>query len=263
VATTVSRLAAHRYLLSQLVRKEIKLRYKRSALGILWSLIHPLAMMGIFTLVFSRFPRLSGMTVPYYAFFLTGYLPWIFFQTAISNAHGSIIVNASLVKQVYFPRWLLPLASCLSNLVHFLIAYGLWLVYLLLFLGALSPRLVLLPVAVLILFALLVGLALILSAVNVFFRDVGQILEVLLQFLFFLTPVIYTFDIFPPQDARIVTVLGLNPMAQVVLLLRGILLPGFPLTVFSVWYPAAWAAAMVALGIRTFRRADRTMAKEL
>ena len=261
--TIVKQITAHRYLLSQLVRKEIKLRYKRSALGILWSLIHPLAMMTIFTVVFSQFPRFDDLPVPYYAFFLSGYLPWVFFATTVSNSHASIIVNASLVKQVYFPRWLLPLASCLSNLVHFLIALGLWTAYVAVALGGLSPRLLLLPVVLAILLALLIGLALALSALNVFFRDVGQILDVLLQFLFFLTPIIYSLEFFPAGNSRIVTLLSLNPMAQIVMLIRSALFDSFPVTAFSIWYPAAWAAGLVVVGIFTFGRASGTMAKEL
>ena len=259
----ISEIARRRDLLAQLVRKEIKLRYKRSALGVLWSLLHPLLMMGVFTLVFSRFPRLSGTPVPYYVFFMTGYLPWVFFSTAVANSHTSILVNASLVKQVYFPRQILPLASCLSNLLHFGIAFGMWLAFVLFTYARLSPALLLLPVAVAIQFALLVGVALVLSAMNVFYRDVGQILEVLITFLFYLTPVFYTFAIFPPADAWIVRLLSLNPMAQLVMLYRGALLHGFEVTPFMVAYPAAVAAAVLVLGHFVFLRASRDFAKEL
>lgn len=260
---TLKRIKDHRYLLSQLVRKEIKLRYKRSVLGVLWSLLHPLLMMIIFTIVFSRFPKLANMPVPYYVFFLTGYLPWIFFSVSISNSHTSIIVNASLVKQVYFPRELLPYASCLSNLIHFLLAYGMWLIYLVLFQGALTWTLLLLPVAILIQLVFLLGLALMLSALNVFFRDVSQILEVCLTFLFYLTPVFYTFDIFSGDDALLVKVLGFNPMAQLVMLYRGILLDGFQILPEMLWYPAVWAVGMYLVGSFYFARAGRTFAKEL
>ena len=260
---TIRDIARRRDLLVQLVRKEIKLRYKRSVLGVFWSLLHPLLMMGIFTLVFSRFPRLSGTPVPYYVFFMTGYLPWVFFSTSISNSHTSILVNASLVKQVYFPRQLLPLASCLSNLMHFAIAFGMWLVFVLFTYARFSPALLLIPVALAIQFTLLVGVALVLSAMNVFFRDVGQILEVLITFLFYLTPVFYTYAIFPPKDAWIVGALSLNPMAQLVMLYRGALLQGFEVTPFMVAYPALFAAAVLGLGHVVFLRASRDFAKEL
>jgi lipopolysaccharide transport system permease protein len=263
VPSTISEIARRRDLLAQLVRKEIKLRYKRSVLGVFWSLLHPLLMMAIFTLVFSRFPRLSGTPVPYYVFFMTGYLPWVFFATTISNSHTSILVNASLVKQVYFPRQLLPLASCLSNLMHFGIAFGMWLIFVAFTYARLSPALLLLPVALAVQFTLLIGVALALSSMNVFFRDVGQILEVLITFLFYLTPVFYTFAIFPPKDAWIVQALSLNPMAQLVMLYRGALFPGFEVTPFMVLYPAAFAAAVLAIGHLIFLRASRDFAKEL
>jgi ABC-type polysaccharide/polyol phosphate export permease len=263
VWTTIKDIARRRDLLAELVRKEIKLRYKRSALGVLWSLLHPLLMMGIFTLVFSRFPRLSGTPVPYYVFFMTGYLPWVFFATTVSNAQGSILVNAALVKQVFFPRQLLPLAACLSNLLHFGIAFGIWLAFLAATHMAVTPALLLVPVALAIQFALLVGIALALSALNVSFRDVGQILDVLITFLFYLTPVFYTYAIFPPADAWIVRLLALNPMAQIIQIYRGALLPGFAVTPFMIAYPAAFALGVLALGHAVFARASRDFAKEL
>ena len=260
---SIKEIASHRYLLSQLVRKDIKLRYKRSALGFLWSLLRPLLMMAIFTLVFSHWARFANMPVPYYAFLLTGYLPWMFFSTALSNSHTSILANASLVKQVYFPRQLLPLASCLSNLIHFLIAYAMWVGWVLIVFRSPSWAMLLLPVAILLQMALIIGLSLILSAMNVYFRDVGQSLEVVLTFLFFLTPIFYSFDIFPEADAAKVQILQYNPLAQMMMIYRGLLLEGYEVTPFMLGYTAAWAGGTLLIGHAYLVSKSRTLAKEL
>lgn len=264
---TIRQYVQFRYLLSELVKKEIKLRYKRSVLGLLWSLLQPILMMAVFTVVFTFIPKLANLNVPFYAFFLTGYLPWIFFATAVSNSHTSIIANSALVKQVYFPRQLLPLASCLSNLVHFLLALGLWILYVLIVFGYPGPQILLLPVAVGIQLLFIAGIALILSSMNVFFRDVGQILEVFLTFLFYLTPVFYTYSILdeylPAKYRFIAQLLEYNPLAQFVMLYRALLLKGFEIRPFMILYPLGFSIVLLAVGHLYFKRTSATFAKEL
>jgi len=255
----------YRFLLAQLVTKEVKLRYKRSALGFGWSLLNPLLMMAIFTLIFSNFEKIAqSLTVPYFLYFLSGYIPWVFFATATANSQLSVVANSSLVKQVHFPRHLLPLATVLSNLVHL----GLSALVLICFV-AFTPSaglrwgMLLLPLALLIEVLMVLGLSYIVSSTNVSYRDVGQILEVLLQFLFYLTPVFYTLEIFSGGLEWVGRVLAYNPMAQVLALYRWMLLgmewPGW----FAVWYPLAWACGLLVLGYAHFRRRSRTFAKEL
>ncbi|MDP8255641.1 MAG: ABC transporter permease [Candidatus Alcyoniella australis] len=257
----------YRFLLTQLVVKEVKLRYKRSALGIGWSLLNPLLMMGIFTLIFSNFQKIAISLpghVPYFLYFLSGYIPWIFFSTATANSQLSVVANSSLVKQVHFPRHLLPLATVLANLVHLFLS-GLVLICFVAFTPGVGLRLsmLLLPVPLLVELVLVLGLALFVSSMNVSYRDVGQILEVLLQFLFYLTPVFYTLDIFSGQMATVGRVLAYNPLAQLLALYRWMLLgtpwPGW----FALWYPAAWGALLLVLGWRHFNARSRTFAKEL
>lgn len=255
---------AKRELLWELVTKEIRLRYRRSALGFLWSLLHPLLMMGVFTLVFSRFPKLMGeLTVPYYLFFLVGYLCWNYFSVSLSNSHMSIIANATIVKQVFFPRQVLPLAAVISNFFHILLAFLLLIIYLLIFTQHLSYRIVFFPVAIALETLLILGLSLIVSSLNVFFRDVGQILEVVLTFWFYLTPIFYPLSIFGPNDRLIVSLLKLNPITEIVGLYRWCLLDGFEFEPIMVLYPLLVGIVLLLVGRSVFAKLSPSFAKEL
>lgn len=252
------------HLLFELTKKEVLLRYKRSVLGFAWSLLNPILMMLIFTMIFSRFPKMNGLNVPYYAFFLTGYIPWNFFATTCQNGKDAILANSGIVKQVAFERWTLPAAGVLSNLIHFALALALWTVYLAVHPGFdLMSYVALLPVIVLLQAAFLFGLVQFLSTLNVFFRDVGQILEVLTTFLFFLTPVFYSFTIFKPEDRLLVLFLKINPMAHFMILYRSSLLECNSFPFFSLFYIIVWTAAICILGGRFFSTRAKSIAKEL
>ena len=253
-----------RELLWELVWKEIRLRYRRSALGFLWSLLHPLLMMGVFTLVFSRFPKIMGeLPVPYYIFFLVGYLAWNYFSVSISNSHMSVIANATLVKQVYFPRQALPLAAVIANFFHIVIAFALLILFLFAFTPYLSYRVAFFPVVILIESVLILGFSLLLSSLNVFFRDVGQILEVVLTFWFYLTPVFYPLSIFGPEDHWLVSMLKLNPLTEVVALYRWCLLDGFGFEPFMIAYPLVFGVLFLLFGHHVFSKLEPSFAKEL
>lgn len=255
---------ARRELLWELVTKEIRLRYRRSALGFLWSLLHPLLMMGVFTLVFSRFPKIMGqLSVPYYIFFLVGYLCWNFFSVALSNSHMSIIANATLVKQVYFPRQVLPLAAIISNFFHILLAFALLIFYLLIFTPYLSHRIIFFPIAIALETLLVLGLGLVVSSLNVFFRDVGQMLEVILTFWFYLTPIFYPLSIFGPEDRLITALLRLNPLTEIVNLYRWCMLDGFAFEPMMIAYPLIVGAILLVIGRLVFSKLSLTFAKEL
>jgi len=253
-----------RDLLWELVWKEIRLRYRRSALGFLWSLLHPLLMMAVFTLVFSRFPKImGGLPIPFYIFFLSGYLCWNYFSVSISNSHMSVIANSTLVKQVYFPRQALPLAAVISNFFHIVIAFALFIFYLLIFTPYLSCRVFLLPIAIVLETILILGFSLLLSSLNVFFRDVGQILEVLLTFWFYLTPIFYPLTIFGPADRWIVVMLKLNPLTEIVGLYRWCLFDGFGFEPLMIAYPLLFGSVSFVFGRLVFSKLEPSFAKEL
>lgn len=211
----------YRYLLRNLVVRDLKVRYKNSLLGVLWSLLNPLLMMVVFTLVFGVLVNHSLRQ--YSVFFLSGLLPWNLFSGALLGATQSITANTTLVKKVYFPREMLPLAAILSHLVNFAIAFGVLVIFLYTTgLGLTEHALWVIPLLITqIIFTL--GLGLLLGSLHVFYRDVMMILDVVMLAWFFLTPVMYPLSRFgertvilgmelvPEQVMR-----WLNPMASLI-----------------------------------------------
>jgi ABC-type polysaccharide/polyol phosphate export permease len=154
---------------------------------------------------------------------MCGYLPWTFFAASLSSATGSVVNNASLIKKVYFPREILPLVDVLSNLVNFLLALVVLFAMLIIFRFSLTPALIMLPFIILTQVIFCLGMGLLLSTANVFYRDTQHILEVLLQAWFFVTPIFYSITLLPkramflgiPIDVRL-WMRRLNPMASLV-----------------------------------------------
>jgi lipopolysaccharide transport system permease protein len=223
----------YRELVGNLVARELKARYKGSVLGFVWSLLNPLGMMLVFTFVFSV--MMPNAQLPNYPiFFLCGYLPWQFFNNGVMAGMGSIVGNSNLVKKVYFPREVLPISAVLAALVNFLLAMVVLFAALLVTKTRLSPYLWQLPLVVGIQTCFVLAMALVLSSLNVFYRDTMMIMEVVLQAWFFLTPVLYPIEILP----RSYQVLGisldihrlmyvLNPMASLIAAYRDLLYWGY------------------------------------
>ncbi len=212
-----------RELLVNLVRKELKVRYKDSVLGFLWSLARPLFLLAVYWLIFGKFLRAG---IPDYAFYIfSGLVAWDLFGSTVSAATVSVVGNAGLIKKVYFPREILPLAAVGAGLVHF----ALQVLVLVAVLGAfrydfVGPNLALLPVAFVGLVLLATAVGLLLSAANVYLRDTQHLLEVFLLFWFWLTPIVYPINTALDALGRsrvagveLATVYLLNPMANVVL----------------------------------------------
>jgi lipopolysaccharide transport system permease protein len=212
-----------RYLLYNLVLRDLKVRYKNSLLGILWSMLNPLGLMLVFTTLFTVLSRGDNAQNNFPIFVLVGLVPWNFFSGALMGGTNSITNNAPLVKKVYFPRELLPLAALLSNLVNFSIAALLFIVMLYLFGLQLTIHALWVPVILLIQIIFMLGLCLLLSSLNVFYRDVMMVLEVVLLAWFFLTPIFYPFSLFDNyaqvfgiefSPARLMR--WVNPMASII-----------------------------------------------
>ncbi|MEN6356938.1 MAG: ABC transporter permease [Armatimonadota bacterium] len=185
-------------LLKQLVIRDLKVRYKNSVLGFFWSLLNPLVQVATITIVVKYIMRLD---IPNYsAYLLVGYLPWVFFQMALLDSSQVILMHRDLLRKVYFPRELLPLSVVIANLIHFMLALVVFFAYLLfyqIFLhGApVAHSAAWLPVLVLLETLLLVGLTFVVSCLNVFFEDTKYLLTVLLNVLFYLTPVMYVSEL--------------------------------------------------------------------
>lgn len=218
----LNELSKYRYLLVSLVQRDLKARYKNSVLGILWSLLNPLGLMIVFTILFTVLS--SGNEQRQFPIFvLVGLLPWQFFSGALTSGTVAIVSNASLIKKVYFPRELLPIGSLFSNLINFLIACTLLIALLYVFDIGLTIYALWIPVILLTQVIFTLGLILFLSALTVFYRDVLMILDVLMTAWFFLTPIFYPFEMLGTSA----TLLGitfnparlmrwLNPMASII-----------------------------------------------
>jgi ABC-type polysaccharide/polyol phosphate export permease len=216
----LKRLFNYRELLFNLTYKEVKVKYKNSFLGFIWSLVTPLMMLVVFYVAFGIIFKLKYGDIRYYAFFLmAGILPWTFLQTALMQSVSSVVGSSDLVKKVYFPREVLPLAHLGSASFHFVLQELMLFAFLIGFRVPLTPWLLLFPVVMLFELVFIGGLALYLSAFNVFYRDVGHFTEIALMAWFWMTPVIYPVslirDSLPAWAARLYM---LNPMTHIILL---------------------------------------------
>lgn len=218
----LAELFSYRELVRNLVARDLKVRYRNSVLGFLWCLFNPLLMMGVYTLVFTVLMRSSIESFP--VFILIGILAWNLHSTGVMAAATSITENAGLVMKVYFPRELLPLSVVLSNTVNFVLALAALFAMLLVFKIQLSASIVLLPVILLVQVIFCCGVALILAAATVFYRDVQIITETLMLAWFFLTPIFYRIEDVFPAYARILYIA--NPMASITAAYRDVLYYG-------------------------------------
>lgn len=252
-------LVSYRSLVRNLVAKDLKVRYKNSFLGFIWSLLNPLLMMVIYTVVFTRILP-SGID-HFEVFIFTALLPWNWCQRSLSLCATSLVDNSAIINKVYFPRILLPISAIASEAVNFLLALPALFLLMVIFGIPITPWVAYLPILMLIQAILLVGLGLILAALNVTFRDTGVILEVLLTAWFFLTPIFYNIQQIKPEAAP--WVYRLNPMASIIEQYRTILYKSArPDLLFDI-RAAATALLIFAIGYVFFTRRTRRLGEHL
>jgi ABC-type polysaccharide/polyol phosphate export permease len=260
--------------LRNLVKRDLKARYKNSVFGVLWSLLNPLAMMLVFTLLFTVLR--PNETRQYAIFVLVGLIPWNFFTGSMMRGTTSVVGNSSLVKKVYFPRELLPLSSLLSNLVNFGLAFVVLVVFLYIFGIGLTVHALWVPAILLTQILFTLGLVLLLGGLNVFYRDVLMILEVVILAWFFLTPVFYSLEFFgdtatimgitfnPAQVMRWV-----NPMASIIdgyrTVLWGTYQSAGPVSMNPAYLLRTFVTAVIILGFGyfVFNRLDHKFGERL
>jgi lipopolysaccharide transport system permease protein len=207
-----------------LTAKEIKVRYKNNVLGYLWSVAQPLAFAFIYCIVFKIIMRFD---MPHYTLFLlAGLFPWQWFANSVGASCGVFIGNASIIKKVNFPRSILPLATVLQDMIHFILAIPV--IVLFIFIYDKTPHFTWIygiPVLLLIQLVMTYGFALIVSSINLFFRDIERITGILLTFVFFLTPIIYPENIIPEKYSFLMKLL--NPLAPLIISWRLLFLDGY------------------------------------
>jgi lipopolysaccharide transport system permease protein len=267
--TSLVELWQYRELLYNLTVRDLKVRYKNSVLGIAWSLLNPILMMLVFTLVYTVMIGQSDRR-DYAALVLCGLLPWNFFSGSIMGGVGSVVNSGHLIKKVYFPRAVLPTSIMLSNLVNFLVALPVYFVLAWLLGVRFTPYVLFLPVVMLVEMIFIAGVSLLLSAVNVFYRDVQQIMEVLILAWFFVTPVIWDVSLLPASRV----VLGvevpvqrltyiLNPMASIIATYRDILYYGRPIGWDFFLRTAITVVIVLLIGFFVFNRLKGRFAEEV
>jgi lipopolysaccharide transport system permease protein len=256
-ALKLGELWRYRELLLFLTWREIKVRYKQTAIGAGWALIQPLFTMLIFTLFFGRLAKMPSEGVPYSVFSLTALVPWIFFANGLTLSSNSLVGNANLIGKVYFPRLLIPISSVLSGFVDFILAFILLALFCMYEGVGVHGALVWLPLFLLLATVACLGVGLWFSALNVEYRDVRYIIPFLTQLWLFATPVVYPASLLRgPWRA----VYGLNPMVSVVEGFRWAVLgtarPEGGMLAFS----AVTALAILISGAFYFRRMEQNFA---
>ncbi|HOC68987.1 MAG: Teichoic acid translocation permease protein TagG [Candidatus Hydrogenedentes bacterium ADurb.Bin101] len=260
-----------RQLLFDLVWKDLRVRYRYAALGFLWTIIEPLAFTLILTFVFAFVLADRAAAVrsdagpPYAVMLLCGLIFWQHFTVSLSTATTSLVVNKNLLKKVRFTREVIPIAACCMPLVQLGVGFVLLLVAHLLLGGGIGMSLVYLPMLFCIQFALTVGLALFLACGHVHFRDVGNLVNVLLLFGFYATPIFYPLELVSDTGlpAWLYTAYRANPMAGLVTAYRQALFEQrFPDIILIAW-PLCCAVAALLFGAWVFRRYAATMADYL
>jgi len=199
-----------RELLYFFVWRDLKVRYKQTAIGVAWVVIQPLLAMMVFTLFFGRLARMSSDGLPHPIFYYTALLPWTYFATALTSATNTVVDHQRVITKVYFPRMILPFSAVLSGLVDFSIGFVLLIGLMLYYHLVPTPAMLMLPLLLLLVVATVLAVGLWLSALNVIYRDVRYVLPFLVQFWLFASPVAYPSTLVP---ARWQWIYGLNPMA--------------------------------------------------
>lgn len=217
---TLGEIWHHRELLYFLVWRDIKVKYKQTALGVAWAILQPLLGMAMFTVLFGRIAKLPNDGLPYPVFYYSGLLAWTYFSTALTMASNSVAGNASLITKVYFPRMLLPAAAVVSGLLDFAIASIILLGLIIYYRVPMTLEMLFLPVILLPLLLFTLGTGLFLSALNVNYRDVRHAMPFVIQIWMFASPVVYPISMVPEAYQWVVL---LNPIAGVIEIIRAIL----------------------------------------
>lgn len=254
---SLNRLWANRSLLQIWVRYNVRSRYAQAFLGIFWIALLPLSTAFVMSVVFSQIMRIHISNVPFIAFFLAGFVPWGLFSQSISASMRSILGSMGLINQIYFPREIIVLSALGEALVDAFFMF-IALVVIDAIVGVYPNGLwVVLPLLVLIQIVFSLGLMLIISWLSVLVRDIPQLVSVVLQILFYLSPIIYPVSIIPHRYQFLVT---LNPISVLIEAYHRIIVYGQPPDWSSLFYPAAFGIALLVFGYRLFKTNEDRMA---
>jgi lipopolysaccharide transport system permease protein len=249
----VRELWRYKELLYFFVWRDLKVRYKQTAIGVAWAVFQPFISMVVFSVFFGRLGKIPSDGIPYPIFVFTGLLFWQFFSSALSETSSTLTANQALITKVYFPRLILPIATVANKLLDFaisaLILFGIMIYY-----GRIPhfSGLLIVPLLLLITFMLSVGSGLILSSINVKYRDVKHALPFFIQMLLFITPVIYPASI----AGKFSWLLAINPMTGVLQSARATLLNTTPINWYSLLFSFISSVVLLIIGIIYFKKVE-------
>ncbi len=249
----------YREMVASLVKRDLKSRYKGSVLGFLWMFLNPLLQLAVYTVVFSTIMRMG--IDKFYLFLFVALVPWLFFSTCLSAGTTVIFSQQDMVKKIYFPREVLPIAFTISQFVNMLLSFLVIFAVLIISGIRLNPQaLFFLPLVMLVEFVMALGVTYLVSALNVYFRDLEHILGILSMAWMYLTPILYPMDMVPQQYVGLFT---LNPMTSITVAYRDILYYGQVPHMNTLFHALAMGVLVLAIGQVVFGRLQRHFVEEL
>jgi len=246
-----------RDLLFALAGRDVKLRYKQTALGVIWVVLQPLMAAGIFTFVFGKVAKLSSDGQPYFIFSFAGLLGWNLFSGVLTKVSGALVGNSHLIAKVFFPRLILPLSSIASAFVDFTVAAGMLAVLMAIYGLVPGWGLLLLPVWLAILLMLATGVGLYASSLMVSYRDVGYVLPVAVQILLYASPIAYSVSEVPEHLRQW---FDLNPLSSLFVAIRWSVFGSGSIDFVQLSYSAGIAVTVLLVGLFAFKRMERKFA---
>lgn len=255
----INNLYNYRLLLKSNVKKEIRGKYKASFLGVLWSFVNPLLTALIYAIVF---PFILKSTEPHYVtFIIIGILPWTYFTNTIMQGTTSILYSAGIIKKVYFPREILPIAVNTSGLINFIISCFIIFIFLICSGIGFSYYILFLPLIMLVQYMLQLGIILITSAIEIYVRDAEYIINFFVSMLFYATPILYPASMF--ANTKIEWIIKMNPMATIINSYRNILFYQTIPEIKSLLITLIGSFILLFIGFKIFNKLQRGFAEEV
>lgn len=248
----------YREMLKNLVKKDLRTRYKGSFLGFLWTFINPLLQLVVYTVVFSTIMRMN--IDKFYMFLFVALIPWIFFSTSVQVSAGSIIANKDLVKKIFFPRIVIPLSVVTSGLMNLLFSFIIVFIALMVSGIGIHQSIVYLPIVIIVEYIITLGFSLLVACINVYFRDLEHILGILIMAWFYLTPIIFPVDMIPKEYLKY---FFLNPMTPIIIGFRDILYYGKSPDFISLGISFIIAILMTVFSLFVFEKLQKNFAEEI
>jgi len=256
----ITELVRYKQLIRNLVARDLKVKYRGSVIGFFWSLLNPLVMMAVYTVVFRHFLGFGDKNFP--IFLMCGLLPWIFFSTSLTMATGAITGASNLVKKVYFPREILPLSITISNLVQFLLTFIVLFPSILFFHIKINPLLIILglPVILVIHIVFTLGLSFLISSLSVYYTDTPHLLEIITMVWFWGTPIIYNFKDIPDAWKKFIM---MNPMTSFINIYRDICMFNKIPSMFEIGIVIISSIISLLMGYLVFQKLKKRFGEEL